>query len=623
MTPNINTLLVRSNPLDHNLKRYFIMKYRHLVEHNGVEYANDKFKAILYHCQSYLSGERSIPLPIRRTGWVKKLYGYLGSNPEWVLSFFKLYSWTGKPDIPKAARETVELLNSIRSPSPTPRFINEYIEVLDAPLYVKDIYYDIHRDFPHSMFHKYCKHHTRGEWMQYWKQAHNRWSKGKVHRHASTPTPFPEVYKTNGQEQFEEDYYYFIRFVALNSALPRKAKDHLIDLMSPAAKDDFGRAMQHQYGRITPESVRRTRRPFGTHAGQIHFIPKGGNGFRPIAVPNRFLQEGMAQAHYELVSVLEKFGDRDATYDQGCFDNVIQSRVNTDDRYIGSVDLSSATDRLPLDWFRSVEHRLDLHPGSWQLFLTCSRSVWNADGLHASWRVGQPLGTLPSFQVLGLTQHLILEALSLSEGYGHRPYRVLGDDVVIFSKRLRNRYIIELSKRNVDISFHKSYSGKFSQFAGKNYVKNGKPFLNPDHNMITPNALFDYQISTGIRIKWRNLPKFLRKGWSHRQYNLVQEALVHPLGRGKYPGVPDHMSEDLVSFFSLLFSDKDEAPSPERSLGFVQLMGSEPTVLSRQELKRDGLFTRYRETKLPLWFKRKFRPYEVMHLLDLAKQVST
>jgi len=599
------------------------MKYRHLVEHNGIDYANDKFKQILYHCQSYLSGENNIPLPIRKSGWVKKLYGYLGSNPEWVLSFFKLYSWTGKPNKDVAAQETFDLLKSIKSPSQTPKFINEYIDVLDAPLWEKEALYDYYRILEFSMFHKYCKHHSKNEWMSYWKQAHNRWSKGKVRRHASTPTPFPEVYKTNGQEQYEEDYYYFIRYVAINTSLPRKAKDYLISLMSPAAKSDHGRGMRHKWARITPASVRESRRPFGTHAGKIHFIPKGGNGYRPIAVPNRFLQEGMALVHYELVSVLEKFGDRDATYDQGKFDNVIQSRVNTDDRYVGSVDLSAATDRLPLDWFRSIEHRLDLHQGSWETFLTCSRCTWDTNGLRAKWKVGQPLGTLPSFQVLGLTQHLILESLSLSEGYGHRPYRVLGDDVVLFSKRLRNRYIKELSKRRVDISIHKSYSGKFTQFAGKNYVKNGIPFLNPDHNLISPNALFDYQISTGIRIKWRNLPRFLKKGWSKDQYNLVQEAIVHPLGRGKYDGVPDHMSEALVHLYSLLESDHDKPLDPEKSLGFVQLNQSAPLVLSRSEIKHDGLFTRYRKTELPEWFRSKFRPYQVSYLLDLAKQVST
>lgn len=626
MTLNINALLVRSIPLDHNLKRYFLSKYRHLVMHNGMEYANDKFKTLLYHCQSRLSGENSVPPGVRVNGWMRKLYGYLGSNPEWVLNFLKLYSWVGRLDRHKAAHRTASLLKEISSSAEIPKFISDYMEILNAPLWLKRTLYDVNRIEPAATFHRYAKHHTECEWIAYWKEAHNRWSIGKGRQTTlSAYSPFPEHYAQDGDLSYQRDFFLFLRHLTFNSDLAEDVREYLISLISHDIRPEIER---QKYQEFIPE----TDGPLSLAYGEIHFIPKDGCDFRPIAVPNRFFQQGLAPVHNELVSVLRKFHDRDATYNQQRFNDVIQSRVNTRDRFIGSADLSAATDRLPRSWFDPMAERLGLHKESWSLFQTMSGGNWHINHgtedwpnlIGSSWLVGQPLGTLPSFQVLGLTQHLILESLSLRAGYGHRPYRVLGDDVVIFSKRLWNVYMSELSRRNVKISRHKSYSGKFTQFAGYNFVKNGLPFLTPAHNLIYPNSLFDYQISTGIRIRWGNLPRMLQKGWSRKHYELVQEALVHPLGRGKYKGVPPHMSESLVAFFAELFApEEDKAPDPELGLGFVQILGMPPVVVSVPEQKRDGLFTRYRRTKLPQWFRQKFRPYEVSYLLDLAKRANT
>jgi hypothetical protein len=146
-----------------------------------------------------------------------------------------------------------------------------------------------------------------------------------------------------------------------------------------------------------------------------------------------------------------------------------------------------------------------------QLFDFMSRAQWR-NGEHLdSWKVGQPLGTLPSFGTLALEHNILLESLALYCGYLHSPYTVLGDDVLLFSKRMRRAYITLMEELGVPLSIHKSYEHNLVEFAGQILIKNHLPAYTPDPAKVSWYNLFDYSRNSGIQLSYRELPSGIRK----------------------------------------------------------------------------------------------------------------
>jgi hypothetical protein len=404
----------------------------------------------------------------------------------------------------------------------------------------------------------------------------------------------------------------------------------------------------------------------GQFVGYIHHIHKkgGGTDLRDIAVPIRFIQNALVPAADRMYNLVRKL-PKDATFDQDKFDTKIQNRVNNDNLYQGSVDLSKATDNLPFAWGERIVTKLqgmfgyqtlfdpmegelvalgywspaddmkqkaeDRFVKSFDLFKTVARANWLDEGFLTEWKVGQPLGSLPSFAMLAITHNLLLESLGASLGLAHSPYVVLGDDVVIMNKRLRKRYIRDLSSRGIPLSLHKSYEGRLSEFAGKTYVKNNVPFYCSDHNPITWNSLFDWQVTTGIRIPWKYLPGAVKKkifrivrdtlGGSEKpstcrvvamakdSYDLVQTCEVHGRGSHIYP-VRDSavLEQRIADYFKYRVSERT-IPDAVKHTGITLMSNGHPVVLMSNEFAdKDGYFQRFRPIELPEWYKAKVRP---------------
>jgi hypothetical protein len=305
--------------------------------------------------------------------------------------------------------------------------------------------------------------------------------------------------------------------------------------------------------------------------------------------------------------------------------------------YVGSVDLSQATDNLPFTWGVKIWDELvrpnvsPLVNQSWDLFVECSRARWNNDGILSSWTVGQPLGCLPSFMVLAMTHNLYSESLAFSYGYGHSPYTILGDDICICNKKLRQKYILDLQRRGIPLSLHKSYQGNLCEFAGKVYVKNRVPFHCSDQGPIGFQNLFDWQRATGITIPFSHLPVQVRR----RLYQTMESfgvkdrsalPVVYTLGQLVSVGTTRlHLDSDiertlLTSYFEnyYVLSDKDTQPDPNMQSGIVVISGHPITYLDYGYAEKHGYKQRFREVGLPDWYKRKFRPVSTDRIVQCA-----
>jgi hypothetical protein len=278
---------------------------------------------------------------------------------------------------------------------------------------------------------------------------------------------------------------------------------------------------------------------------------------------------------------------------------------------------------------------------SWTLFKDVSSANWIDDGYVDHWKVGQPLGSLPSFALLGITHNLLLEAMSISLGLLHSPYVILGDDLVVLNRKLRKKYISEMISRAIPLSLQKSYTGQLSEFAGKIYVKKGIPFHTSDHNPLTWNSLFDWQRATGIRIPWKYLPRQLKShyrkiigneckkyGLPSKQvmqmadstYSLIQYCEILGKGTCVYPSsMGSKFKIGIISrFFEELIREDTLQPEAIPSYGITLGFGSPVKLLSEKYANKDGYFLRFRPVELPQWYKTKFRPCSTDRMIYAA-----
>jgi hypothetical protein len=347
---------------------------------------------------------------------------------------------------------------------------------------------------------------------------------------------------------------------------------------------------------------------------------------------------GMAPADAQLALLLKSLGrrGRDCTYNQNRLDAWIGNRVTNPSLYAGSVDLHQATDYLPFKWMDPIWDCIfkgrvcDTVQKSWDLFKEVSRGYWENCGYRDRWTKGQPLGALPSFRCLGITHNLILEALAFTLGYGHSPYAVLGDDVVLMNKKLRKEYIALMTNVGVPLSLNKSYEGNLVQFAGKTFIARQAPFYTTDQGPVTWNNLYDYQWATGIHVPFGSLPKQLRKkivsacvarGLPCDKAGAVYECAYwyHYVPRGA-TGFPvsalDLPWEEMA--YAMTTMDDEGDKDPTSWSGIVNFSGHPVSYLNFAYAEKNGHFLRYRRTSN--WYRDKFRPCSTDTIIHAAAQ---
>jgi hypothetical protein len=573
------------------------------------------------------------------------------------------------------AEETQNRLSSVKANPSVPKYLKEWLAFLwKSPASS----YNIALSNNGHPFHHAATAHSLSEWKGYWFKWRNTIRNGwKSGWHLDYKQVFPEVYKdfiAPGQtsSSYEMD---FARLVSMHlpeyqsmvhwtRGLWKPDIDFIDEFLDEKVSSELQRITlcsdDGEIRRWLSENVPKFSSYTGLGVGEVQHLPKkgGGTDYRDIAVPNRFIQaalEPCADKLYHLLSRLPK----DATFDQSRFDTRLVNRVSNDSLYQGSVDLSKATDNLPRSWgiaiVESIIAHCDLSPEerllrkifgnetvkdqleeqavkSWKLFLDVTEALWiDEDTWVDTWKVGQPLGSLPSFALLGITHNLYVEAMGCSLGLLHSPYVILGDDLVIFNAKLRKKYISEMTSRSIPLSLQKSYTGQLSEFAGKLYVKNCVPFHTSDHNPLTWNSLFDYQIATGIRIPWKNLPRQLKRkyrkvisneckkdGLSSKQvmhlvnstYDLIWLCHIGVKGSSQYPAIPDNWVKSgvIADFFEALGQEDKLTPEATPHSGITMLYGSPVKLLSNRYANKDGWYLRFRPVELPSWYKDKFRP---------------
>lgn len=217
--------------------------------------------------------------------------------------------------------------------------------------------------------------------------------------------------------------------------------------------------------------------------GRINVIQEGGAKGRVVCSPNAWVQYYMYPFHQRLVRYLTRVESREpgmnGTWGVSCaLDqlrgvSVALSRLENGS-FCAGVDLSSATDRFPLDYQVEMTKYLGV-PEMGSALSALRGPYWAPDGDQWTYGAGQPMGVYGSFPLFHLSHFALLNGLSyqLDLPMDRSNFAVLGDDVLIFDENLLGSYLSTLERWQVPVSWHKSYQGNLVEFAGFLITKSG------------------------------------------------------------------------------------------------------------------------------------------------------
>lgn len=201
--------------------------------------------------------------------------------------------------------------------------------------------------------------------------------------------------------------------------------------------------------------------------GNLTVLGEEGGKTRLVLVGDPFLQAQLKPVQGYLLNILKQI-PTDCTFDQTKGVTFLMESTKRGDKPMYSVDLKDATWNFPASLQRYVLKRLGFPRKvidkifSLPVFDPFTRSE---KGITR----GQAMGLGPSFPLFSLTHNLILSGFCNMVGENpSETFRVLGDDVIINSKPVLDRYLQFLKEYEVPISQNKTFvSPSMGEFGGQ------------------------------------------------------------------------------------------------------------------------------------------------------------
>lgn len=218
--------------------------------------------------------------------------------------------------------------------------------------------------------------------------------------------------------------------------------------------------------------------------GKLSVVYDQAGKARVVAITNFWIQLALKPLHDAIFKYLSSV-EEDGTFDQ---DNALKRYMaNSDPAHkFHSFDLTSATDRIPVDVQEQILNELG-YPGKWWKELLDISWKWSLGfketefglsvpisgfknhiveilstlssphGTTVKYAVGQPMGAYSSWAMLALTHHVIVRYAAHRAGVtGPFNYVVLGDDISINHDAVAQSYLAVMQTLGVSINMSKS-----------------------------------------------------------------------------------------------------------------------------------------------------------------------
>jgi len=229
--------------------------------------------------------------------------------------------------------------------------------------------------------------------------------------------------------------------------------------------------------------------------GVLSFVKDPEAKLRIIAISDYYTQLFLKPIHNIILFMLRSsFNTCDRTFTQDPM-----HKWEENEHSFWSLDLSSATDRFPIDLQQRLLCRIfnQKFAHSWR-YLLSNRKFTTPNGDIVKYSTGQPMGTYSSWAVFTLTHHLLVHFCASLEGYeDFKQYILLGDDIVIKNDKVAKRYISVLTSLGVEVSLNKTHVSKDTYEFAKRWVKpfskieiTGVPLKGIIHNFRNPQVVF-------------------------------------------------------------------------------------------------------------------------------------
>jgi hypothetical protein len=287
---------------------------------------------------------------------------------------------------------------------------------------------------------------------------------------------------------------------------------------------------------------------------------------RVFAMVDPWTQWVMAPLHKGLFKLLNHHHMIDGTFNQ--LGPIL--RAFGSNKPLFSMDLSSATDRLPIALQAPIIGKVfnlsDIEVQAWVNLLVGRDYMIPTSAklpeVSVRYSVGQPMGALSSWAMLAITHHFIVQCAAWMSGTTpvdklYTDYAVLGDDIVIFNAVVAKKYHYLILALGVECNLAKSVlspKGKGLEFAKRT-------FLNGVN--VSPFPLKEY---------WSALTSPVAMLEVARKYNLTLQQLLTVCGFGYKvkAGINQPVyKQNLKIQYLLLMS----AISPDRATSYMETFG--------------------------------------------------
>lgn len=410
----------------------------HIYINKGLQTAIERIKFDRLKVLQYLSGNYQIGAGLTHDGLPKKLYGLIPLIRSWSILEIR-YTLTLLYSLRRFNLPLQPKLETITSPSSAGYFewIFKYIPGFSKAL-VKRL----------SRKHKSGNKLKFPSWQEYHLTVKGSPSKGQalvncLQDLVSLPKSLINSISIFGGDQLSE-----------NMALLRKYASELSEVLDQPLESE-------------KTTIRR-----------IVAFPDSEGKTRLIAIGDYFSQTCLKPLHSYLNTVLSSI-PQDQTFNQG--KGLKELPFNSETTYY-SFDLSAFTDRFPIKILLGL---LSYNYGQakalawYDIIAGYDFEYTTPKGIpgNLNYKVGNPMGFYTSWPLTTLCHHFILYVCCQECGisWNTAKYKILGDDIIIYSKVLAEKYQELIHLIGVDIQLQKSHIGNsLFEFAKRNFTPYGE-----------------------------------------------------------------------------------------------------------------------------------------------------
>jgi len=362
--------------------------------------------------------------------------------------------------------------------------------------------------------------------------------------------------------------------------------------------------------------------------GRLSLKEEAAGKVRVFAIVDYWTQSFMRPIHKWAFKLLKSI-PQDGTFDHRAKANEVGKFLEESGKPAYSLDLSSATDRFPVNIQVEILAYFFGRPfaQSWKSVLVDRDYYLRKEDKYLRYSVGQPMGALSSWAVFALSHHFVVQWAHYRTGgkSWFSDYAIIGDDVVIFDTKVAEQYLVILGQLGVEVSMHKSLTSKTGVFEFAKQIHYKGMNLSP----LNPNESIKAFRDDTFLVQW--IEDLWQRGFNPSFLDVIRNSIR--FGRGT---VDLHRKVGSLPFWSrriVVALTSPFGPFPVKPENWINLYGCSLISLNSSLIPRNRFLSKFAgdsrivNANIKLiqeeWNQMCSKSFSTMfHSLELASQIS-